>query len=324
MAENKKNIDNNIDEMDELLMLDAEDDIEDEAETEAEFINEDSSVVLPDLHAYLKQIGEYKLMTPDEETALFSKMDSLPDGDEKLALRDEIFTRNLRLVVSTAKKYFPSCQSMTPMDIIMEGNIGLLTAIQRFDVTKGYKFSTYATWWIRQSTLRGIYNKENLIRFPVHIQERDFQIRREIRKCELEGKPIPDEFSDYFERSNLADLTSLDKPLASDAIHDEDACLMDVIADEHTTENLYLNIALQEVINDILNDYSAGKPCFSDREKEVIIRRFGLNGSTPETLETIGSSFGVSRERIRQIESKAIKKFRLKKNKTKLKEFYQA
>lgn len=324
MAENKKNIDNNIDEMDELLMLDAEDDIEDETETEAEFINEDSSVVLPDLHAYLKQIGEYKLMTPDEETALFSKMDSLPDGDEKLALRDEIFTRNLRLVVSTAKKYFPSCQSMTPMDIIMEGNIGLLTAIRRFDVTKGYKFSTYATWWIRQSILRGIYNKESLIRFPVHIQEKDFKIRRELRKCELEGMPAPDKFSDYFARSNLSNLSSLDKTVVSDTAHDEDACLMDIIADEHTTEDLYLNIALQDVINDILNDYSAGKPCFSDREKEVIIRRFGLNGNSPETLETIGSSFGVSRERIRQIESKAIKKFRLKKNKIKLKEFYRA
>lgn len=322
MAENKKNIDNSIDEMDELLTQNIEDESEIDVENELE-IKGDNSAVLSDLHAYLQQVGQHELMTPDEEAALFSKMDSLPDGDEKLALRNEIFTRNLRLVVSIAKKYFPSCQSMTPMDIIMEGNIGLLTAIRRFDVTKGYKFSTYATWWIRQSILRGIYNKENLIRLPVHIQEKDFKIRRELRKCELEGMPAPDKFSDYFARNNLVNLSSLDKPIVSDTAHDEDACLMDIIADERTTEDLYFNIALQDVINDILNDYSAGKPCFSDREKEIIIRRFGLNGNSPETLETIGNSLGVSRERIRQIESKAIKKFRLKKNKVKLKEFYR-
>lgn len=310
----------------EEVLLNSED--EDEL-NEDELINEHDSKeesVSEVFSSYMKTVGKYQTMTPEEEKEKFTLYNNLPNGAEKMAVKEEIYHRNLKLVISIAKKFNSVCTSMTIMDVIMEGNIGLMTAINRFDVEKGYKFSTYATWWIRQSILRSIYNRDNTIRIPVHVLENDYKIQKEIEKCKTDGTPVPQELINSLScNSGIKHVASLDKKINVEGSHSEaDAdCLLDILADEEgafSVEDAVFQSQLHEIIMDIIDDDSCST-VFKPREKEIIIRRFGLNGNPPETLQEIADTMNLSRERVRQIEVKAIRKFRSPQNKRRLADF---
>ena len=322
---NKVNKNELYNELEEVL-LNSED--EDEL-NEDELINEHDSKeesVSEVFSSYMKTVGKYQTMTPEEEKEKFTLYNNLPNGTEKMAVKEEIYHRNLKLVISIAKKFSPVCTSMTIMDVIMEGNIGLMTAINRFDVEKGYKFSTYATWWIKQNILRSIYNRDNTIRIPVHVLENDYKIQKEIEKCKANGIPVPQELINSLScLSETKHVASLDKKINIEGSHSEaDAdCLLDILVDKEGTfsvEDAVFQSQLHEIIMDIINDDSCST-VFKPREKEIIIRRFGLNGNSPETLQEIADTMGITRERVRQIEVKAIRKFRSPQNKRRLADF---
>ena len=233
---------------------------------------------------------------------------------------DKLYIGNLRLVVSIAKKFYNA--KMDFLDIVEEGNIGLSKAIDRFDVDMGYKFSTYATWWIKQSITRGIADKARIIRYPVHINEsiRTYHHLVENLTKKLEHIPSKSEISKYLNMSPkkvdimegfLQDVSSLDS-----FIDDEkDSTLKDYIPDDRATVEEKADIQfLREKIYKILDD-------FSQREKEIIILRFGLEDGIQHTLEEIGDKYGLTKERIRQIELITLRKLRSPKYARVLREF---
>ncbi|MCD8194765.1 MAG: RNA polymerase sigma factor RpoD [Coprobacillus sp.] len=256
---------------------------------------------------YLKQIGNYPLLKPEEEPELAKR---ILEGDE--AAREKLINSNLRLVVNIAKHYVG--RGMLFTDLIQEGNIGLMKAVQKFDYTKGYKFSTYATWWIRQAITRAIADQARTIRIPVHMVETINKITRAQRKliqdlgreptaeeisAEMKGELSPQEIR-HIQRIALEPV-SLESPIGEE----EDSHLGDFIEDkdsespvEYATKEL-----LREELKDVLND-------LSEREERVIRLRYGLDDNRPRTLEEVGKEFGVTRERIRQIEAKALKKLK--------------
>ena len=256
---------------------------------------------------YLKEIGKYDLLKPEEEPILAKK---ILEGDEEA--KERLINCNLRLVVNIAKHYVG--RGMQFLDLIQEGNLGLMKAVDKFDYTKGYKFSTYATWWIRQAITRAIADQARTIRIPVHMVETINKMTRVQRQLiqELGREPTAEEISDAMggeltpkrirEIQRIAlEPVSLETPIGEE----DDSHLGDFIEDkesespvDYTTRQL-----LKEELYSILKD-------LNEREEKVIRLRYGLDDNCPKTLEEVGKIFNVTRERIRQIEAKALKKLR--------------
>ncbi len=256
---------------------------------------------------YLKEIGKVRLLTAQEEIDIAKRIVA---GDEEA--KQELITANLRLVISIAKRY--AGRGMPFLDLIQEGNMGLIKAVEKFDYTKGFKFSTYATWWIRQAITRAIADQARTIRIPVHMVETINKITRAQRQLvqELGRDPTAEEISERLEGALSPDRireiqcinqepVSLETPIGEE----DDSHLGDFIEDkevispsEYTTKSL-----LKDELYDVLQD-------LTDREARVLELRYGLLDNHPRTLEEVGKEFGVTRERIRQIEAKAIKKLR--------------
>ena len=266
---------------------------------------------------YLKEIGQVKLLTAEEEIELAKRVS---EGDKKA--KDRLTEANLRLVVSIAKKY--SGRGLHILDLIQEGNTGLIRAVDKFDYTKGNKFSTYATWWIRQAITRAIADQARTIRVPVHMVEVINKATRCNRKLvqELGREPTLEEIAAELNlpiekiieaNRTSADTLSLDMPVGDE----EDTTIGSFVEDDNTpgpvdaTSNAMLSEALTEILGTL-----------TEREADVLRMRFGMYDGRTHTLEEVGQIFGVTRERIRQIENKAIRKLRHPSRAKKIKDFY--
>ena len=265
---------------------------------------------------YLKEIGRVPLLTADEEVALAKRMQ---DGDEIAQKR--LAEANLRLVVSIAKRYVG--RGMLFLDLIQEGNLGLIKAVEKFDYTKGYKFSTYATWWIRQAITRAIADQARTIRIPVHMVETINKLIRVSRQLlqQLGREPAPEEIAKEMDISvervreimKIAqEPVSLETPIGEE----EDSHLGDFIEDQDAPApaDAASFMLLKEQLEEVLDT-------LTPREEKVLRLRFGLDDGRARTLEEVGQSFGVTRERIRQIEAKALRKLRHPSRSRKLKDF---
>ena len=292
----------------------ADDDMLGEDEIEEEEITADlSKMIVGDVKVndsvkiYLREIGKVPLLTAQQETELAKR---IAEGDEEA--KQDLIQANLRLVIAIAKRY--AGRGMPFLDLIQEGNMGLIKAVDKFDYTKGFKFSTYATWWIRQAIARAIADQARTIRIPVHMVETIYKITRAQRQLvqELGREPTAEEISDRLDGALSADRireiqrinqepVSLETPIGEE----DDSHLGDFLEDkevetpnEYTTKSL-LKDELYEVMSDL-----------TEREQKVLKLRYGLEDNHPRTLEEVGKEFNVTRERIRQIEAKAIKKLR--------------
>ena len=268
---------------------------------------------------YLREIGKIPLLTAEEETDLAKR---IVEGDKKA--KDKMVEANMRLVVSIAKRY--GGRGLDFLDLIQEGNTGLLRAVEKFDPDKGFKFSTYATWWIRQAITRAIADQARTIRIPVHMVETINKVLRTTRKLtqELNREPSVEEIAkemdmepekiEYVMRIKQ-DIASLDASVGRDG-DDEETSLGDFIEDEErvTPEDAAATQLLKEQMAKILST-------LSEREQKIIKMRFGVGGGRPHTLEEVGAEFSVTRERIRQIEAKALSKLRQNKDTNKLHEY---
>jgi RNA polymerase primary sigma factor len=258
---------------------------------------------LDSLRLYLREIGKVPLLTADQEVYLAKRIER---GD--MGAKTQMIEANLRLVVSIAKGYLG--RGLSFLDLIQEGSLGLIRAVEKFDYRKGYKFSTYATWWIRQAVTRAIADKARTIRIPVHMVEKlnkVVHIERQLVQ-RLGREPRPDEIADELEMTTdevreilrMAQLpVSLEKPIGEE----EESSLGDFVPDEQA-ESPFDTASLSLRREDIEMALSSLPP----RERNVIEMRYGLNGDPPRTLEEVGRAFGVTRERIRQIENNTLKK----------------
>ena len=298
---------------------------------------------------YLREIGKIPLLNSEEELELAQKIVANRDEleaireqltDEELAVgerhkleakatklsrpKDKMAEANMRLVVSIAKRY--SGRGLDFLDLIQEGNTGLLRAVEKFDPDKGFKFSTYATWWIRQAITRAIADQARTIRIPVHMVETINKLLRTQRRMtqELNREPTMEELSAELELEPekieyimkiKQDISSLDAGVGRDG-DEEDSVLADFIEDEETIspEDSATNQLLKEQVQDVLSS-------LSDREQKIVRMRFGLDNGKSHTLEEVGQEFAVTRERIRQIEAKALAKLRKHKDAKKLYEY---
>ncbi len=312
--EDMEDIDFDESKMNEAEMDLADDDMMGEDEIEEEEITADlSKMIVGDVKVndsvkiYLREIGKVPLLTAQQETELAKRIAA---GDEEA--KQDLIQANLRLVIAIAKRY--AGRGMPFLDLIQEGNMGLIKAVDKFDYTKGFKFSTYATWWIRQAIARAIADQARTIRIPVHMVETIYKITRAQRQLvqELGREPTAEEISDRLEGALSADRireiqrinqepVSLETPIGEE----DDSHLGDFLEDkevetpnEYTTKSL-LKDELYEVMADL-----------TERERKVLQLRYGLEDNHPRTLEEVGKEFNVTRERIRQIEAKAIKKLR--------------
>ena len=298
-------------ENDELPPMDEEEELIDPLELAAEYNLDDP------VRMYLKEIGQVRLLSADEEIELAKKVS---EGDK--AAKDKLTEANLRLVVSIAKKY--SGRGLHILDLIQEGNTGLIRAVDKFDYTKGNKFSTYATWWIRQAITRAIADQARTIRVPVHMVEVINKATRCNRKLvqELGREPTLEEIAEELNlpiekiieaNRTAADTLSLDTPVGDE----EDTTIGSFVEDDNTpgpadaTSNTLLAEALSEILNTL-----------TEREADVLRLRFGMYDGKTHTLEEVGQIFGVTRERIRQIENKAIRKLRHPSRAKKIRDFY--
>lgn len=300
----------------------AAEELEDEEEDDEDVLNQgqyfddasDDSVRL-----YLREIGKIPLLNSEEELALAQRV----VAGEKRA-KDKMAEANMRLVVSIAKRY--SGRGLDFLDLIQEGNTGLLRAVEKFDPDKGFKFSTYATWWIRQAITRAIADQARTIRIPVHMVETINKLLRTQRRMtqELNREPTIEELAKELEMEPdkveyvikiKQDITSLDAGVGRDG-EDEDSVLGDFIEDEDgtTPEESATSQLLKEQVQAILST-------LSDREQKIVKMRFGLENGKSHTLEEVGQEFAVTRERIRQIEAKALAKLRKHKDAKKLHEY---
>jgi len=268
---------------------------------------------------YLREIGKIPLLNAEEEMELAQRV---IQGDKKA--KDKMAEANMRLVVSIAKRY--SGRGLDFLDLIQEGNTGLLRAVEKFDPDKGFKFSTYATWWIRQAITRAIADQARTIRIPVHMVETINKLLRTQRRMtqELNREPTIEELSKELDMEPekieyvmkiKQDISSLDAGVGRDG-DEEDSVLGDFIEDEDTVspEESATNQLLKEQVNDVLSS-------LSDREQKIVRMRFGLDNGKSHTLEEVGQEFAVTRERIRQIEAKALAKLRKHKDAKKLYEY---
>jgi len=291
--------------------MDEEEELVDPLELAAEYNLDDP------VRMYLKEIGQVRLLSADEEIELAKRVS---EGDK--AAKDKLTEANLRLVVSIAKKY--SGRGLHILDLIQEGNTGLIRAVDKFDYTKGNKFSTYATWWIRQAITRAIADQARTIRVPVHMVEVINKATRCNRKLvqELGREPTLEEIAAELNlpiekiieaNRTAADTLSLDMPVGDE----EDTTIGSFVEDDNTpspadaTSNTLLAEALTEILGTL-----------TEREADVLRMRFGMYDGRTHTLEEVGQIFGVTRERIRQIENKAIRKLRHPSRAKKIKDFY--
>jgi RNA polymerase primary sigma factor len=268
------------------------------------YVNGDLAVATTDaLQLFLNEAGRYKLLTAAEEVELAKRIER---GDREA--KDLMVNSNLRLVVSIAKKY--QGHGISLLDLIQEGIIGLIRAVEKFDWRRGYKFSTYATWWIRQAVQRGVANKSRTIRIPVHIVEREQKIARAERELisRLKRDPTDEEIADRAKlsvkhvqevRAAARAVTSLDRPVGDDG----DASFGDLIAGDDAEPSEEVHVSLSEsAVRDAVET-------LPEREREVVKLRFGMNGDQdPQSLEQIGQKLGLTRERVRQIETQALKR----------------
>jgi RNA polymerase primary sigma factor len=265
---------------------------------------------------YLREIGKIPLLTSEQEISLAKRIEA---GDK--AAKDAMAEANMRLVVSIAKKYIG--RGLDLLDLIQEGNTGLLRAVEKFDYSKGFKFSTYATWWIRQAITRAIADQARTIRIPVHMVETINKLIRTQRRLvqELGREPLPEEIAAEMEMDVdkvnhilkiKQDIVSLEAPVGEE----EDSQLGDFIADEDslTPEEAATHQLLKEHVNGVL-------ALLTPREQKILRMRFGLEDGRSHTLEEVGQEFGVTRERIRQIEAKALAKLRKHRESKKLKDY---
>ena len=321
----KKNIDilriteDEDDRLEELDEFDMEEISEEELDMEKLEENILEGLNLEDpVRMYLKEIGKVPLLTWEEEIELAKKME---EGDE--FSKQKLAEANLRLVVSVAKKYVG--RGMQLLDLIQEGNLGLIKAVEKFDYRKGYKFSTYATWWIRQAITRAIADQARTIRIPVHMVEtinKTSRIARQLQQ-ELGREPSPEEIAKKMDMPEARirevlkiaqEPVSLESPVGEE----EDSHLSDFIKDENITTPVEAAtfLLLREQLEDVLKD-------LTEREQQVLRMRFGLDNGHPLTLEQVGKHFDVTRERIRQIEAKAIRKLKHPSRIRKLKDFLE-
>ena len=301
-----------LDDVDRAAMADIEEEpLVDPVELAAEYNLDDP------VRMYLKEIGQIPLLSPEEEQELAQRVS---EGDQQA--KNKLTEANLRLVVSIAKKY--SGRGLHILDLIQEGNTGLIRAVDKFDYTKGNKFSTYATWWIRQAITRAIADQARTIRVPVHMVEVINKATRCNRKLvqELGREPTLEEIADELNlpiekiieaNRTAADTLSLDTPVGDE----EDTTIGSFVEDDNTpgpadaTSNALLAEALSEILNTL-----------TEREADVLRLRFGMYDGKTHTLEEVGQIFGVTRERIRQIENKAIRKLRHPSRAKKIRDFY--
>ena len=299
----------------------------DDLENEEELSDEDLAITAENVDAfaddsvrlYLREIGKIPLLSPEEEADLAQR---IVKGDKKA--KDKMVESNMRLVVSIAKRY--GGRGLDFLDLIQEGNTGLLRAVEKFDPDKGFKFSTYATWWVRQAITRAIADQARTIRIPVHMVETINKVLRTTRKLtsELNREPTNEEIAkeldmepdkvDYVMRIKQ-DIASLDASVGREG-DDEDSVLGDFVEDEErdSPEDSAANQILKEQLSEII-------ATLTDREQKIIRLRFGIGGGRPHTLEEVGAEFDVTRERIRQIEAKALSKLRKNKDTKKLHEY---
>jgi RNA polymerase primary sigma factor len=305
----------------ESLGIDVLDEIVEEDEASSD--KDDTSISVPEsvniddpVRMYLKEIGKVPLLTADEEVELAKRMG---EGDE-MAKR-KLVEANLRLVVSIAKRYVG--RGMLFLDLIQEGNLGLIKAVEKFDYTKGFKFSTYATWWIRQAITRAIADQARTIRIPVHMVETINKLIRVSRQLlqEYGREPLPEEIAEEMDipEEKVREImkiaqepVSLETPIGEE----EDSHLGDFIPDEEAqapAEAAAFTL-LKEQLMDVLDTLTS-------REEKVLRLRFGLDDGRARTLEEVGKEFNVTRERIRQIEAKALRKLRHPSRSKKLKDY---
>ena len=268
------------------------------------YVNGDLAVATTDaLQLFLNEAGRYKLLTASEEVELAKRFER---GDKEA--KDLMINSNLRLVVSIAKKY--QGHGISLLDLIQEGIIGLIRAVEKFDWRRGYKFSTYATWWIRQAVQRGVANKSRTIRIPVHIVEREQKISRAERTlmAKLERDPTDEEIAEISKltlkhvkevRAAARAVTSLDRPVGSEG----DTSFGDLIAGEDAEPSEEVHVSLAE------NAVRSAVETLPQREREVVKLRYGMDGDPdPKSLEEIGREMGLTRERVRQIEARALQR----------------
>lgn len=285
-------------------------------EDEPEILHSERGSAEDPVRMYLKEIGRIPLLSSEEEIELAKRMEM---GDEEA--KKKLSEANLRLTVSIAKRY--SGRGMQFLDLIQEGNLGLIKAVEKFDYRKGYKFSTYATWWIRQSITRAIADQARTIRIPVHMVETMNRVNRTSRRLlqEYGREPTPEEIAvtmnlpveRILEVSKISqEPVSLETPIGEE----EDSHLGDFIQDEHVPvpSEEAAHTLLREQLEEVMDT-------LSDREQKVLALRFGLEDGKPHTLEEVGKDFQVTRERIRQIEAKALRKLRHPTRSRKLRDF---
>ncbi|MBE6003154.1 MAG: RNA polymerase sigma factor RpoD [Lachnospiraceae bacterium] len=311
-----------------VLSVDSDDDIEpidDELEKEEEESVDLDAVDLLDgigtedpVRMYLKEIGTVPLLTADEEYSLAMRK---ANGDE--VAKQRLIEANLRLVVSIAKRY--TGRGMSFLDLVQEGNLGLIKGVEKFDPEKGFKLSTYATWWIRQSVTRALADQARTIRVPVHMVETINKMSKMQRKLTLElgYEPSVKELADALDMTEekvqeimqiAREPASLETPIGEE----DDSNLGDFVADNNivSPEGNVESVMLQEHIKTLLED-------LKERERQVIVLRFGLEDGHPRTLEEVGKEFNVTRERIRQIEAKALRKLRNPVRSKRIRDFLQ-
>jgi RNA polymerase primary sigma factor len=296
----------------------AEEEEEEETTTPAA-VYLDDDVADDSVRLYLREIGKIPLLNAEEELTLAKRVVA---GDKKA--KDEMAEANMRLVVSIAKRYVG--RGLDLLDLIQEGNTGLLRAVEKFDPDKGFKFSTYATWWIRQAITRAIADQARTIRIPVHMVETINKLLRTQRRLtqELNREPTNEEIASEMEidvdkvehiMKIKQDISSLDASIRDD---EEDSVLADFIEDEDTIspEESATGQLLKEQVKDMLS-------ALTEREQKILKLRFGLEDGKSHTLEEVGQEFSVTRERIRQIEAKALAKLRKNKDTRRLHEYLQ-